>query len=106
MTVTKLLPLFLLLAGCADVNGPFDAVERTDSGGVLIHVMRLDLAENSYELVPSGEDVWFTPTAALKQAMRSRAAAICMAGGVQSLDVDRPAYIQVELSPVGYLHCR
>ena len=106
MTVTKLLPLFLLLAGCADANGPFDAVERTDSGGVLIHVMRLDLAENSYELVPSGEDVWFTSVAALKQAMRSRAAAICMPGGVQSLDVDRPAYIQVELSPVGYLHCR
>ncbi len=105
MNISKLLPLFLLLAGCADANGPFDAVEKTDSGGVLIHVMRLD-PENSYELVPSGEDVRFTSIAALKQAMRSRAAAICMPGGVQSLDVDRPAYIQVELSPVGYLHCR
>ena len=106
MDATKILQLCLFLAACATTDGPLDAVERTDSGGVLIHVMRLDLAENSYELVPSGEDVWFTPTAALKQAMRSRAAAICMAGGVQSLDVDRPAYIQVELSPVGYLHCR
>ena len=106
MDATKILPLCLFLAACATTDGPLDAVEKTDSGGVLVHVMRLDLAENSYELVPSGEDVWFTSTADVKQAMRSRAAAICMPGGVQSLDVDRPAYIQVELSPVGYLHCR
>src|SRR5258706_8096840 len=106
MDATKILPLCLFLAACASAEGPLDAVEKTDSGGVLVHVMRLDLAENSYELAPSDEDVWFTSTADLKQALRSRAAAVCGAGGIQFLDVDRPYYIQVELSPVGYLHCR
>jgi hypothetical protein len=106
MIRTKSLPLLLLLAGCADTRGPFDAVENTNSGGVLVQVEKLDLAENSYLLTPYAEDGWLTSTADTKQAMRLRAAAICMAGGVQSLDVDRPAYIQVELSPVGYLHCR
>ena len=105
MKVTKLVPLFLFLAGCSSTNGPLDAVESTNSGGVLVLVERLDLAENSYELVPSGEDVWFTSTADLKQAIRSRAAAVCGAGGIQFLDVDRPDYIQVELSPRGYVHC-
>ena len=105
MDATKILPLCLFLAACASTEGPLDAVEKTDSGGVLIHVMRLDLAENSYELVPSGEDVWFASTADMKQAMRSRAAAVCGAGGIQFLDVERPYYIQVELSPRGYVHC-
>ena len=105
MDATKFLPLCLFLAACASTEGPLDAVEKTDSGGVLIHVMRLDLAENSYELAPSGNDVWFMSTADLKQAMRSRAAAICGTGGIQFLDVDRPYYIQVELSPRGYVHC-
>ena len=106
MTVTKLAPLFLLLAGCADTSGRFDAVEKTNSGGVLVEVEKLDLAENTYLLTPYAELGWLTSTADLKQAMRLRAAAICMSGGVQFLDVDRPYYIQVELSPVGYLHCR
>ena len=105
MNIAKLLPLFLLLAGCAGTSGPFDAVEQTNSGGVLVQVEKLDLAENTYLLTPS-ERGWLASTADLKQAMRSRAAAICMPGGVQILDVDRPAYIQVELSPIGYLHCR
>jgi len=106
MIGTKSMPLLLLLAGCASTSGPFDAVERTNSGEVLVQVEKLDLAQNSYLLTPYAEYGWRTSTADLKQAMRSRATAICMAGGVQSLDVDRPYYIQVELSPVGYLHCR
>jgi hypothetical protein len=106
MISTKSLPLFLLLAGCADTSGPFDAVEQTNSGAILVQVEKLDLAEKSYLLTPYAEYGWLTSTADIKQAMRSRATAICMAGGVQSLDIDRPAYIQVELSPVGYLHCR
>jgi hypothetical protein len=106
MIGTKSLPLLLLLAGCASTSGPLDAVERTNSGEVLVQVEKLDLAQNSYLLTPYAEYGWRTSTADLKQAMRSRATAICMAGGVQSLDVDRPYYIQVELSPVGYLHCR
>jgi len=105
MNATKILPLCLFLVACASTEGPLDAVERTDSGSVLVRVMRLDLAENSYELVPSAHAIWFTDTEELKQAMRSRAAAICAPGGIQFLDVDRPYYIQVELSPRGYLHC-
>jgi hypothetical protein len=106
MISTKSLPLLLLLAGCAGTSGPFDAVERTNSGEVLVKVEKLDLAENTYLLTPYAEYGWLKSPPDLKQAMRSIAAAICMAGGVQSLDVDRPYYIQVELSPVGYLHCR
>ncbi len=106
MNATKFFPLCLSLAGCASMEGPLDAVEKTSSGSVLVQVEKLDLAENTYRLTPDAEYGWFISTADLKQAMRSRATAICMPGGVQSLDVDRPAYIQVELSPVGYLHCR
>jgi hypothetical protein len=106
MKVTKLVPLFLFLAGCSSTNGPLDAVEKTSSGGVLVLVEKLDLAENSYLLTPSAQDSFLTADSDLKQAMRSRAAAICGPAGVQFLDVDRPYYIQVELSPRGYLHCR
>lgn len=106
MEATKILALCLFLTACASTEGPLDGVERTDSGGVLVRVMKLDLAENSYELAPSGHDIWFTDTEDLKQALRARAAVICGPGGIQFLDVDRPYYIQVELSPRGYLHCR
>src|SRR5258707_1389573 len=61
MKVTKLAPLFLFLAGCSSTNGPLDAVEKTSSGGVLVLVEKLDLAENSYLLTPSAQDSFLTP---------------------------------------------
>src|ERR1700682_6789250 len=65
MNVTKFLPLFLFLAGCSRTNGPLDAVEKTNSGGVLVLAEKLDLAENSYQLTPSAQDSFFTSTADL-----------------------------------------
>src|SRR5258706_2251316 len=67
MKVTKLVPLVLFLAGCSSTNGPLDAVERTSSGGVLVLVEKLDLAENSYLLTPSAQDSFLTPDSDLKQ---------------------------------------
>jgi len=106
MRPTLILP-FLFLAGCAGPRGPLDALENTASGSVRIRVIKLDLAENTFALAPSDYDNFLTARDDLKQAMRSRAAAICAPSGIQELVLDEPEYFKgIDLSPRGYLYCR
>src|SRR5258706_16147865 len=99
MKRTILLP-FLFLAGCASPSDSLDGLENTNSGSVLVRVVKLDLSENTYQLAPSAYDDLLTANDDLKQAMRSRAAAICAPRGVQVLVLDEPDYLKgIEASP-------
>jgi len=92
--VSKILPLVLLLglAGCAS-----DAVRVT----------KMDLERNTYEITPLVPWVSFQENdEGLKQQITQASAGLCGARGVEVLDVERPAYILVPMTPRGYLHCR
>ena len=89
----KLVPLafLVLLAGCADD----------------VRVTKVDLLRNSYELTPRVSWVRFSGSdEELKQEIRQAAAGLCGPAGTEVLDVERPAYILVPMTPRGYLHCR
>ena len=74
---------------------------------ISIEVTKLDLAENTYELVPRPGWLSFSiSTEEVKQALTARAQEICAPGSVATLDLDRPDYIGVDIAPRGYLHCR
>jgi hypothetical protein len=74
---------------------------------ISIEVTKLDLAENTYELVPRPGWLSFSiSTEEVKQALTARAQEICAPGSVATLDLDRPNYIGVDIAPRGYLHCR
>jgi hypothetical protein len=91
--VSKLLPLAFLigLAGCADS----------------VRVTKMDLELNTYEITPSVPWVSFRANdEELKQQISQASAGLCGPNGIALLDVERPAYIRVPMSPRGYLYCR
>jgi hypothetical protein len=92
--LSKILPLVLLIALTACAS---DAVRVT----------KMDLLRNSYEITPLVPWVSFQENdAALKQQITQASAGLCGAAGIEILDVERPAYIRVPMTPRGYLHCR
>ena len=92
--VLKLMPLALLiaLAGCAGTTG----------------VTKMDLEFNTYEITPSVPWVGFLGSSdeELKQEISQASAGLCGPNGALLLDVERPAYIRVPMSPRGYLYCK
>jgi hypothetical protein len=102
MHMLKIWPLFLLLGGCAmDAN----SLERTSPEGVAVRVSKMDLLQNTNELTP--QTGWFgSSDQELKQALRSTATSVCAPGSVLLVDVDRPDYIKVAMTPRGYVHCQ
>jgi hypothetical protein len=88
----RIVPFALLvaLAGCADMR-----------------VTKTDLQRNSYEITPPVSWVRFRGSdEQLKDNIKEASAGLCGPGGVEILDVERPAYILVPMTPRGYLHCR
>ncbi|HXJ00404.1 MAG TPA: hypothetical protein VNH44_04230 [Micropepsaceae bacterium] len=89
----RVLPLFLLLAGCA----------RTPD----IEASKLDQLQNTYELTPRAGWVSFSGNdAKTTGALMAKATDICGSGNVAILDTGRPNYISLPMTPRGYLHCR
>jgi hypothetical protein len=88
----KVLPLFLLLAGCA--------------GAPSIQTTRMDPLQNTYELKPKvGWLNLFDDNEAIKRSLVAKAEQICGPGNIAILDDDRPDYIRVPMTPRGYLRC-
>ena len=86
------LPLCFLLAGCAS-SGSIDAT-------------KMDQLQNTYEL--THRTMWLTTASdeAVRGSITAAAGVVCGQAGVAILDLDRPDYIHVPMSPRGYLHCR
>jgi hypothetical protein len=91
MPMRRVLPLFLLLAGCAGMP----QVEAT----------KMDQLQNTYELVARPGFLRFPSDQQVKDALLAKAEEVCGVGNVANLDTDRPDYIRVGMTPRGYLHC-
>jgi len=92
VTVIRFLPLCLFLAGCATSAG--------------IDATKMDHLQNSYELAHRSQWLGGPSDEALRTSIAAAAMAVCGPAGVAILDVSRPDYIRVPMSPRGYLHCR
>ena len=87
----KFLPLCLLLAGCSSIS---------------VDATKMDQLQNTYEL--AHRTMWLSTASdeSLRQSITATAAAVCGQAGVALLDLERPDYISVPMTPRGYLHCR
>ena len=90
--VIRFLPFCLLLAGCAST--------------VAIDATKMDQLQNTYELAHRSRWLSNASDEALLNAITATAVALCGPAGIAILDVSRPDYIRVPMSPRGYLHCR
>ena len=88
----RFLPLCFFLAGCAAST----AIEAT----------QMDQLQNTYELAHRSQWLGGPSEDALRISIAAAAMAVCGPAGVAILDVSRPDYIRVPMSPRGYLHCR
>ena len=86
----RLLPLCLLLTGCA----------------TSIDATKMDQLQNTYELAHRTMWLSFASDESVRSSILTTAQAVCGQAGVANLDVNRPDYIRVPMSPRGYLHCR
>jgi len=91
--VKKFLPLCFLLAGCSTASVSIDAA-------------KMDTLQNTYEL--AHRTIWLSRASddTVRSSIAAAATAACGQAGVAILDVDRPDYIRVPMTPRGYLHCR
>jgi hypothetical protein len=89
--VKKFLPLCFLLAGCTSVS---------------IDATKMDQLQNTYEL--AHRTMWLSLSSddSIRQSITATAEAVCGQAGVAILDLERPDYIHVAMTPRGYLHCR
>ena len=85
------LPLCFLLAGCSSVS---------------VDATKMDQLQNTYEL--AHRTMWLSTASdeSVRQSITAAAAAVCGQAGVAILDLERPDYIHVPMTPRGYLHCR
>src|SRR4029079_8203419 len=98
MRLLKLCVLLLLLAGCAmDAN----SVQRTSPQGIDVRVSKMDLLQNTYELTPHVGWIGTGSDEERKEALRAISAEVCAPGTVAIMDVERPDYIKVAMSPRG-----
>jgi hypothetical protein len=93
--VKPFLPLCFLLAACSTTQ----SVDAT----------KLDQLQNTYEL--AHRSMWLSvlytrDDEMLRRSIAATAEAVCGQAGVATLDVNRPDYISVPMTPRGYLHCR
>ena len=87
----RILPFFLLLTGCSSVS---------------IGATKMDQLQNTYELAHRRQFVAIAGDESIGRSIAATAEAVCGQAGVALLDVKRPDYITVPMSPRGYLHCR
>ena len=92
--VKKLLPLCFLLAGCTTTYS--------------IDATKMDQLQNTYEL--AHRSMWLSVLNTrgeddLRRSIAATAQAVCGQAGVAILDVNRPDYISLPMTPRGYLHC-
>ena len=90
--VIRFLPFCVLLAGCAT--------------SVDVDATKMDLLQNTYELAHRTQWLSTASDEAIRGAITAKADAVCGPAGIAILDVSRPDYIRVPMSPRGYLHCR
>jgi hypothetical protein len=66
----------------------------------------MDQLQNTYELAQRTQWLSSASDETVRAAITARAEAVCGPAGIAVLDVSRPDYIRVPMSPRGYLHCR
>ena len=88
----RLLPFCLFLAGCT-TSAAIDAT-------------KMDQLQNTYELAHRSRWLGGPSDDALRTSIAAAAMAVCGSAGVAILDVSRPDYIRLPMSPRGYLHGR
>jgi hypothetical protein len=66
----------------------------------------MDQLQNTYELAHRTQWLGTASDESIRNSIMATAEAVCGQARIAILDVDRPDYIRVPMSPRGYLHCR
>ncbi len=99
------------MAARAEPATPAPAVAKpcllpaTLCGEPVIEAAKLDQLQNSQELAERTMWLSFSSDQTIREALIKKAEEVCGVGKVAILDVDRPDYIRVPMSPHGYVHC-